>query len=232
MGAERTKLMITVQYVFKNYILSWVLLGLLVGGCHLPWQPQGVEGASNPSPEARMRYDKAIEAYCAGNYESAAEQFRRLREDTFNSSLARMALFGQACARLMAARTPKAYGDALKLWDSWAAGAPTDLAYENPVLFAPLINEKMLFSNLESTDNEPAPANNDQAATQWVLVKTKQELDKVKKELGLSEKAAQQKQQKIEILEKEIAKLKQQISALETIDHKIQQKKNAIPATD
>lgn len=207
-------------------------MGLLLGGCHFSWQRQGVEGASNPSPEAHMRYDKAIEAYCAGNYESAADQFRRLRENTFNSTLARMALFGQACARLMAARTPQAYGEAVKLWDAWSVGAPTDLAYENPVLFAPLIKEKMLFSNLESTDNEPTPAENDHAATQWVLVKTKQELDRAKKELGLSEKSVQQKQQKIELLEKEIAKLKQQISALESIDHKIQQKKNAIPAAD
>lgn len=212
-------------------LLIWALL---IVGCRFPCSPQSVEVAASSSPEVRMQYEKALDAYLNGDYQGASEQFEVLREQSSGGSMARMALYGQACAELMAAEKPQDYQIALNLWKMWLSYAPKEYHFENPVIMAPLVKEKMLFSNLPSA-NEDAEIFKDtggEQTTQWVLIKTRQELDNLKEKLVFSDKAVKQKEELISTLEKEIAKLKEQIQALETIDQKIQEKKSAIPSAD
>jgi hypothetical protein len=227
------------KYEYMNRLLRspsvlLLILVLLIVGCRFPWAPQSVEVADPSSPEVRAQYEKALDAYLKGDYQGAAEQFEVLREQSSGGSMARMALYGQACAELMAAEKPQDYQTALDLWKTWLSCAPKEYHVENPVIMAPLVKEKMLFSNLQ-------PANDDtdsfkdiggEQTTQWVLIKTRQELDNLKEKLIFSEKAVKQREKKIGTLEKEIARLKDQIQALETIDQKIQEKKSAIPSAD
>jgi uncharacterized coiled-coil DUF342 family protein len=72
----------------------------------------------------------------------------------------------------------------------------------------------------------------DATVPRWLLIKSKQELDRLKVELEMAQKNLEKRQKKIQAQEKEIGELKGQIKALETIDQKIQKKKNAIPSTD
>jgi outer membrane protein assembly factor BamD (BamD/ComL family) len=213
---------------------SWLFLLMLIlmTGCRLPWPSPGVQVPSQAAPDVRSQYQKAFVTYQNGDYVAAAKQFETLRERAASGNMARMALFGQACAQLMAAQSPEEYQTALKLWQTWLSGAPQDLDYENPAMMAPLISEKMLFSNLPQRQDDGTTAQDEKDVTQWVLIKTRQELDNLKKKLAQSEKSSSQSEKKISELEKEIAKLKEQIHALETIDQKIQEKKSAIPSAN
>lgn len=210
---------------------AFILLLILIGGCRFPWSPQSVELAAQASPKIRAQYEKAISDYHNGDYTSAAKQLKVLREQSSGGNLARIALYAQACAELMAAETPQDYQVAMNLWKTWLSCAPKDFDIENPVIMGPLVNEKMLFSNLHPT-NDDAVTISEEQKTQWVLIKTRQELDNLKKKLLSSENTLKQRDKKINSLEKEIAKLKEQIQAMETIDQKIQEKKSAIPSAD
>jgi TolA-binding protein len=219
--------------LFRN-LYYWLLLLMLIlmTGCRLPWPSPGVQVPSQPAPDVRSQYQKALVTYQNGDYVAAAKQFETLRERVASGDMARMALYGQACAQLMAAQSPEGYQAALKLWQTWLSLAPQDLEYENPAMMAPLVSEKMLFSNLPQSQDNGATNQDEKELTQWVLIKTRQELDNLKKKLALSEKASSQREKKISELEKEIARLKEQIHALETIDQKIQEKKSAIPSAN
>jgi hypothetical protein len=215
---------------FKLIIVILLLAGM--GGCRFPWLDQSVEVASQPSPEIRAEYDKALESYQNGDYSAAAKQFEALRERSSGGSLARIALYAQACAQLMAAETPQGYQVALTLWRTWLSSAPTSMVHESPVLMAPLVEEKMLFSNLRPSEDDAATLKQEHEMTQWVLIKTRQEMDHLKKQLAVSEKNVKQRDLKLKKLEKQIAKLKEQMRALESIDQKIQKKKSSIPSAD
>ena len=210
-------------------LLICLVFVLTVVGCHWPFRFGQAKVISHPSPEVLKAYHQAVEVYHNGEYAEAAKQFEQIREQTSNGSMARMALFGLACARLMIAETPKEYRDASALWKIWVQSAPRNVEYENPLLFAPLIDEKMMFSNI-SFANEPAGEDDkSKVVPQWMLTKANQKLQSLKEQVQAGDLAFQQSQKKINALEKEIAKLKRQIKALETIDQKIQKKKNAIP---
>lgn len=209
----------------------FMLLLLFIGGCRALLSPQSVELASQASPEIRAQYEKAISDYHSGDYNGAAKQLKVLRERSSGGALARIALYAQACAELMAAETPQDYQVAMNLWKTWLSCAPNNFDIENPVIMGPLVNEKMLFSNLHPA-NDDAVTITEEQKTQWVLIKTRQELDKLKRKLVSSENTLKQRDKKINSLEKVIAKLKEQIQALETIDQKIQEKKSAIPSAD
>jgi hypothetical protein len=177
-------------------------------------------------------YSEAAAAYRDGDYQEAAERFSAIRENTGDRRMARLALFGLTCARLMLAETPDAYVSALELWDGWIDQAPDAGNQEDARFFDPMLREKMLLSNLppQGADaGEPAGRDTESA---WILIQTKQELDRVRGQLEAAEAIGAKRQKTIRSLEKEIARLKRQIVALEAIDQGIQEKKTAIPATE
>jgi len=165
-------------------------------------------------------------------YRLAAERFEAIRQQTPDKRFALMALYGAACSRLMAANTPQEYDDALVLWDKWVKHVPSQYGYEDPTLFDPLIKNKMIFSNIPMTPEKTGDVDIDATVPRWLLIKSKEELDRLKAELEMAQQNLEKRQKKIHTQEKEIGELKGQIKALETIDQKIQKKKNAIPSTD
>lgn len=228
MSRETEKL----KMALRCTVWLWVGLWLMVfAGCN--WRalsgPTAMESGLAPA-EAR-NYGEAVAAYKARAYDQSAQKFIAIREQTANPAMARMALYGLACTRLMQADSPQAYQEAISLWNTWVESAPKKKPeYEDPALLAPLLSEKMLFSNipldkanLESSTMEPT-------VPQWLLVRANQELQRLRSQQAAAEEALDARDKKIKSLEKEIERLNAQIKAFESIDQKIQKKKNAIPS--
>jgi TolA-binding protein len=221
------------QKRFFNFLVC-VLMGILiftVVSCRQPWQVHPERVAPKVPDRMIDLYDQAMLAYRDGSYIEAAELFNKIRQQTDDGKTARMALYGLACSSIMAAETPEAYYLALLLWRSWAQNAPAHTEHENPLLFKPVIDKKMLFSRIPLGQDESDKVEDDTVPV-WVHIKVKREMEALEKKVTNTEHTLQQQNKMIESQEKEISKLKQQIKALETIDQKIQKKKNAIPSTD
>jgi len=171
-------------------------------------------------------------AYQKREYLEAANYFDTIRTQTSNRRFALIALYGLACSRLMAAKTPEEYNDALLLWRQWIANAPEKFEYENPVLVDALVQEKMLFSNIPLTPTQAQEAAEEPMVSRWLLIKSRDELDRLRGELETARETLEKHKKTIQAHEKEIGELKRQIKALETIDQKIQKKKNAIPSAE
>jgi TolA-binding protein len=210
-------------------IASWALMST---GCRWTWLEKIMTLEPKPPPAVTEKYNQAIEKYRSGDYDAAALAFEGIRKRSQNKTMARKALFGLACARLMMANTPETYHGALALWETWLAAAPHNWEKENPILFEPLIKEKLLVSNIPLTRRGAKRVSSKEMVPKWLLFTTNEELENTKQKLIREEGKLQQSQKRISDLEKEISKLKKQIKALETIDQKIQKKKNAIPSAD
>ncbi len=219
--------------VWLRILCCLVCFGVFVStGCRNSWPFKPAEVVSRPSPEAKKQYNQAVEAYLDKQYVVAAERFETIRGQTTDKRFALMALYGAACSRLMAANSPQEYNDALVLWDKWVKQVPDTCDYEDSSLFDPLIKNKMIFSNIPMTPEKSGDLDIDATVPRWLLIKSKEELTRLKDELEAARLNLEKRQKKIQALEREIGELKGQIKALETIDQKIQKKKNAIPSTD
>ena len=187
---------------------------------------------SQPSAEAMKQYRQGVALYEQKQYRAAAERFDAIRQRTTDKHFALMALYGEACAKLMAAATPQEYSDALALWDRWIKHSPVADDCEDAALLDPLIKNKMIFSNLPLTPETVPDIESSASVPQWLLFKSKEQQDRLRGELEAAQQTLERRHKKIQSLEKEIEALKGQIKALETIDQKIQKKKNAIPSAD
>lgn len=218
---------------FSRSLLGFLCISLLfVGGCRVTWPFKFSQTGPQPSAEEVRQYQKAVVAYQKTAYLEAAQSFGILRRQTQDKRFARMALYGLACSRLMAATTPEAYADALQLWQEWVDNAPKKVDYENPVLADALIKEKMLFSNLPLEKKEDEVTGPEPMVSRWLLIQSKIEMDRLRSELEAAQETLNKKQKLIQSREKKIGELRRKIKALETIDQKIQKKKDAIPSAD
>ena len=217
----------------KTFKPLLICLGIaMVAGCSNFRLFRPTQVASHPSAEAKKQYNQAVAAYTDKQYELAAERFEAIRQQTTNRRFALMALYGLACSRLMAADSPQEYQDALMLWDNWIQHVPDTCAYEDSALFDPLIKSKMLFSNIPMSTDQNSEIDLDATVPRWLFIRSQRELHRLKTEAEATRQILEKRQKLIESLEGEIDELKRQIKALETIDQKIQKKKNAIPSTD
>lgn len=219
--------------VLKRLCFITICLGLLlVNGCRDSWPFTPTRVDSAPSPAVMSQYRQAVAAFQKKEYLAAITSFEAIRTQTRDNRFALMALYGLANSRLMAAKTPEEYNIALLLWQNWVENAPEKYDYENPTLVDALIQEKMLFSNIPLTTEQSKATKQEPMVSRWLLIESKLELDRVRSELSIAKKSLEKRQKKIHEHEMEIGKLKRQIKALETIDQKIQKKKNAIPSAD
>lgn len=215
------------------FIIMCCGLTLMATGC--PWAvrpPAAVTPGELPAP-ALQAHEEAVRRYMQGDHEGAAKRFAVLREQTGNPVMARMALYGEACARLMAAETVSDYSRALALWEAWLDTDPAATGHEDARLFAPLVREKMIFSHMPP--DLDAPAGNGQqnpGAPKWYMVEANQALRQMTLRLDATEQQVKNKEHQIKVLENEIDRLNQQIEAFEKIDQRIQERKSAIPSTD
>jgi chromosome segregation ATPase len=219
--------------VLKRICFATICLGLLlVNGCRGSWLSTPTKVDSTPSPAVMDQYRQAIAAFQKKEYLTAITAFEAIRTQTRDKRFAVMALYGLANAKLMAAKTPDEYNNALLLWQNWIENAPAKFDYENPTMVDALIQEKMLFSNIPLSTEQSKETTQEPMVSRWLFVESKLELDRVRSELSIARKALEKRQKKIRKREMEIGELKRQIKALETIDQKIQKKKNAIPSAD
>ena len=205
---------------------------LLVSGCSASWPFAPARVESLPSPVEMKQYRQAVSAYRQKAYLEAAKSFEVIRTQTRDKRFALTALYGLALSKLMAAKTPKEYNDALLLWQRWVENVPAKFDYEDPVLAGDLIEEKMLFSNIPLSSEPVKEKAPEPMVSRWLLIKSKLELDRLREELETVKKALDKRQKTIQARDKEISELKRRFKALETIDQKIQKKKNAIPSAD
>ncbi len=217
----------------KRSLICFLCIGILfVSGCRFTWPFSASKAESHPSAEELRQYRQAIAAYQKTAYVEAAQSFEIVRKQTQDKRFAGMALYGLACSKLMAADSPEAYAEALQLWQQWVDSAPKKFEHENPVLADALIKEKMLFSNIplkKAAEEEPEP---EPMVSRWLLIQSKVELDRLRDELKAAKEALDKRQKLIQAREKKIGELRRQIKALETIDQKIQKKKDAIPSAE
>ena len=205
---------------------------LMASGCRFPWLSQTVTPDTLPSPQLMKVFQQAVAAYQTKEYGVAAKRFKAVQEKSTHSGIASSASYGLACARLMAAKTPGQYREAVALWEAWVAKASTDFEKANPVLMVPLVKEKMLFSNIPLTPDGRGDIAASPEVSQWLLINASKEIKRLKAKLESDDRSKKKYKDRIVSLEKEMAKLRKQIKALETIDQKIQEKKHAIPSTD
>lgn len=205
---------------------------LIVGGCRFPWSGPSAERYRAPSPKLMKQYRQAVAAYQSEAYGVAAKRFESVQEQAGGSEMARYALYGLACTRLMAANTHRQYHEAIALLDSWAKKAPTDFEKENPMLMVPLVKEKMLFSNIPLTPDGRGDIEASPMVPQWLVINASKEIKRLKVKLENADHSSRMAKDRIRSLEKQMAKLQQKIKALEAIDQKMQEKKSAIPSTE
>jgi hypothetical protein len=177
-------------------------------------------------------HNEAIGAYLMADYQGAGDRFAAIHERTANPVIARMALYGLACSRLMAADGPEAYQKALALWDAWVYTDSTPGMYEDARLLAPIIRQKMFFSHIPSDLEGVASLREGESVSEWFMIQADQELRRLNAQLDAAGASIQDKDERIASLEQEISRLNQQIEAFEEIDQKIHQRKRAIPSTE
>ena len=217
----------------KRALFGLVCISLLfVYGCRDTWPFLFSKAEHHPSSQEIRQYRQAVAAYHDAAYIEAAQSFEMLRAQVQDKRFARMALYGLACSKLMASDTPEAYADALQLWQEWVENAPKKFEYENPALADALIKEKMLFSNIPLTKTPEEQTVQEPMVSRWLLIQSKVELDRLRGELMAAKETLVKRQKLIQAREKKIGELRRQIKALETIDQKIQKKKDAIPSAE
>lgn len=220
-----------VKPLFLVTLAVLLLVMLSTTGCRFPGQSRPVLEVG-PSPVELGKYNEAVAVYHAADYTSSAEMFTAIREQTTDPVMARMALFGLACSKLMTAEDPQSYHDALALWNAWVQCASREEERESPLLLAPVIQDKMLFSHIPLGGANSTETKEEQNIPRWFMVQANKELHRVKRQLADDQQRIAYRDKRIKELEKEIVRLKSKIKAFETIDQKIQKKKNAIPSAD
>ena len=211
--------------------LVGLMLVMAPAGCRFPMGERDTGPLSRVPTVELLNYTDAVGAYKAKEYDKAALQFEVIRHQTTSALIARMALFGLACSRLMSAESPEAYQEAVALWERWVKVAPQRQDAENLAMVAPVFREKMIFSYVPSSSDTKSQVQ-DRDMPDWILAMANQEVQQLQKQLEEAGRGIDTRDKKIKTLEKEIARLNEQINAFETIDQKIQKRKHAIPSAD
>lgn len=227
-----------VKYGVFFFICTIALAG---SGCRFPWPHHSTDngqatdtdnGQAVPAQRLSKHYRSALKAYQSEDYDTAAKRFEAARKQAKGGDLARNAGFGLACSRLMAAETPKEYHEAVAIWEAWVEKAPSNYEIENPKLMAPLVEEKMLFSNIPLTPDGKGDIEAGPKVSQWLVINASKEIKRLRGKLETMDRSNHKLKGRIGALEKQMAKLQRKIKALEAIDQKIQEKKSAIPSTE
>jgi len=221
-----------IRYKFLLMVVVCLLPAMLSIGCQWPLKTRPTVLPSGFTPLELERYNAAKETYLKGSYDESAQQFALLREQTANPAMARMALYGLACSKLMVANTPKAYHEALGLWQTWVQCAVPANEHEDPILFKPIVENKLLVSKIPLNADSDRSIEEGDYITRWFIVRTDQEIAKLRDQLEVANQKVENRDKKIKAFKAEIVRLNEQIKAFESIDQKIQKKKNAIPSSD
>jgi hypothetical protein len=132
-------------------LTAWgVALAGLFSGCAPTASPpppvQAAVPAHQPQEEAPgtaedPRYVDAVTAFRAGDMDVAASLFVQVREASLDEPTRRRALYGLACARLIAAQDEKELAKARSLWETWRTESPPGGDGEDPKFMAAVLTQ-------------------------------------------------------------------------------------------
>ena len=214
---------------------------LLLGGMLLLWGCQSVQlmRQAEPGP-GENQLNAALAVYRSGNYDKAEALFNQLLLSTDDDDVARQALYGLACARIMLADSSARYREAYGLWQTWY-GLPAQIPlWEDPRMLGPVF-DKLLFPGRESlkgpdqtlpsvSDDEPIlfayPPGTGAASADAMMTPEKKGL--YRSLIHIKDEENRLLKEQLEKLKKENRSLEEQLKAIEDIHQEINQKKKGI----
>ncbi len=199
----------------RFFILRLIVFLLIVGSFASAWAAEGESALSQSiRREVEQKYlEEAVSAFNAHDYGRAKIAFGMLCESAQSPEIARQALFGLASVKLILARTPDEYQDALSFWQKWSALANTGTVCEDPRFLTPFLLrlDPALKNSAESRPVKPAPKSSKDVDNRGALQTKEKEMASLRS--------------KLELREREIRRLRHQMESLEEIHRKYQEKK-------
>jgi len=164
-----------------------------------------------------------------GNYREAEKIFQSLQQ-VEDPQVARQAVYGLACTRLILAENREQFLDAARLLDQWRRISPVSLGLEDPRMLL-LFNPETAFqkSPLRSGSEEVLlPAEEPHLMRFYDYEQEKEKLLLRLADMEKQIKAAEELKAHLKTMKKELETLQNQIKSIETIDQEIQEKKQGI----
>lgn len=165
-------------------------------------------------------WEDGMQAFRDEDYGKALAVFEALSENGENEAIRNQALYGVAVTRLVLARTPGEYGEAMATWDCWSK-LPSR-GGEDPHMLTPLLqniappggSRESRYPIVRKAPVRDMVAHNNLVACKSLLQTRDKELERLKARL--------------ETREREIRRLRHQIESLENIHLKFQEKKQEV----
>lgn len=192
----------------------FIMAGML-SGCAQPVRHPSAGPYQLPPPSAEALYQQALEAYADENYEASVKAFDSVFALTSSSTLGVNALYGSACAQLMMAETAEDYREALSRWNNWLQIAASENREQELLLMAPIVREKMIFSEIVTSMENPDQNEHGPSIPLWLYNYAGEKLHRMKAQWSSTEKALKDQRRRSKNLEKEAAAVKEQIKVLE-----------------
>jgi len=190
--------------------------------------PSSVEKAAAP-PSIRNEveqkaWEEGLRAFQEGDYVKSSMTFQMLSESAQSGEIGRKALYAFASVRLVLARTPQEYLEAVAAWERWCSKVSSGLEGEDPRMITPFLQK--LPPAIQVSEKS------DQAAEQSRKVsrETNTTVANYKSQLQSRTKEVDNLRAKLESREREIRRLRHQLDSLEEIHRKYQEKKQEASA--
>ncbi len=197
----------------RFFVLGIAIFLLTSGSFTFAWAAEDESAlAQSIRREVEQRYlEDAMNSFNAGDYGQAQSVFGMLSESAQSPEVGRRALYGLASVKLILARTPEEYEDALSSWQKWSRQVNSGTACEDPRLLTPFL---MRFGPKDTVANRSGTQGGG----------TAKEVE-AKGILQTKEKEMQSLRSRLEQREREIRRLRLQLESLEEIHQKYQEKK-------
>ena len=203
-------------------LISAAVAGLQ--GCVSPAGNTVVAKPEQPSikGEETKAWEDGTQAFNEGDFGKAQAIFEALSESAESDIIRSHALYGVAACRLILARNPKEFAEAMAAWDCWAKLPAGQKEGEDPRMMTPFLQNVAppsepsgtRFPEARKYSAKGTPTYNNLVATKNLLQAREKELERVKARLDAREK--------------ENRRLRHQIETLENIHLKFQEKKQEV----
>jgi hypothetical protein len=161
----------------------------------------------------------AMSAFTARDYMSAKIGFEMLSESAQDPETACQALFGLASVKLVLAKTPEEYQDAVSVWKKWSAQVDSFEKCADPRMITPFL------LRFQPPFCGPASGLSDGGRPFQAAAKGRKTAKEAESKGVGPAKEMETLRAKLELREREIRRLRHQLESLEEIHRKYQEKK-------